>query len=178
MDTGFLTGSDHKAIFFPTSSRPLHLEVFRCKAWDQVDWDAFSVTVSQACLNEGLIPPLESKSEHLPNAYAIEHQVGRLTAILQEAIDRHVPEKRICWASKPWWSLELSSARGHLRHLQNRAMRLGTDHDWRLYRKARRGFTTAVRKAKALAWRDFCAWVNRSEIWTSVHRILKPYQRL
>ena len=35
-----------------------------------------------------------------------------------------------------------------------------------------------VWKAKALAWRDFCARVNRSEMWTSVQRILKPYQRL
>ena len=55
---------------------------------------------------------------------------------------------------------------------------MGTDHDWRLYRKARRRFTTAVRKAKALAWRAFCARANRSELWTSVQRILKPYQRL
>ena len=31
-DTRFLTGSDHRAIFFRTSSRPLHSEVFRCKA--------------------------------------------------------------------------------------------------------------------------------------------------
>ena len=178
VDTGFLTGSDHRAIFFSTSSRPLHSEVFRCKAWDQVDWDAFSVTVSQACQREGLLPPPADMSDRLTTAVAIEHQVGRLTSILQEAITRHVPEKRICWASKPWWSPELSSARSHLRHLQHRAVRLGTDHDWRLYRKARRSFTTAVRRAKALAWRDFCARVNRSDMWTSVQRILKPYQRL
>ena len=178
VDTGFLTGSDHRAIFFSTSSRPLRSEVFRCKAWDQVDWDAFSATVSRACLTEDLLPPLENGSERLPDAAAIEYQVDRITTILQEAIDRHVPEKRICWASKPWWSPELSSERGHLRNLQNRAVRLGTDHDWRLYRKARRRFTTAVRTAKALAWRDFCARVNRSDMWTSVRRILKPYQRL
>ena len=46
VDTRFLTGSDHRAIFFRTSSRPLHSEVFRCKAWEQVDWEAFSSTVS------------------------------------------------------------------------------------------------------------------------------------
>ena len=178
VDTGFLTGSDHRAIFFSTSSRPLQSEVFRCKAWDQVDWDAFSLTVSQACQDEGILPPSEGTFERLSTAAEIERQVGRLTTILQEAINRHVPEKRICWASKPWWSPEVSRARSHLRHLQHRAVRLGTDHDWRLYRKARRAFTTAVRKAKALAWRDFCARVNRSEMWTSVQRILKPYQRL
>ena len=172
VDTRLLTGSDHRAIFFRTSSKPLHSEAFRCKAWDQVDWDAFSVTVSQACLNEGLLSPLESRSEHLPNAAAIEHQVGHIIAILQEAIDRHVPEKRICWTSKPWWSQALSNAWVHLRNLQNRAVRLGTEHDWRLYRKGRRGFTTPVRKAKALAWRNFCARVNRSKIWMSVQRNL------
>ena len=178
VDTGFLTGSDHRAIFFRTSSRPLHSEVFRCKAWDQVDWGAFSSTVSQACRREGLLPPSEGMPERLFTPIEIERQVARLTAILQEAIDQHVPEKRICWASKPWWSPELASARRHLRHLQNRAQRLGSDHDWRLYRRARRAFTTAVRKAKALAWRDFCARVNRSDMWTSIQRILKPYQRL
>ena len=104
--------------------------------------------------------------------------MARLTGILQAAIDRHVPEKRICWASKPWWSPELTSARRHLRNLQHRAVRLGTDHDWRLYRRARRAFTFAVRKAKVFAWRDFCAQVNRSEMWTSLQKILKPYQRL
>ena len=61
VDMGFLTGSDHRAIFFSTSSKPLHLEVFQCKAWDQVDWDAFSLTISRACLNEGLLPPLEKQ---------------------------------------------------------------------------------------------------------------------
>ena len=34
VDTGFLIDSDHKAIFFSTSSWPLHSEVFQCKAWD------------------------------------------------------------------------------------------------------------------------------------------------
>ena len=56
VDTGFLTGSDHRAIFFNTSSRALHSEVFCCKAWDLVDWEAFSCTVSQACQREGLLP--------------------------------------------------------------------------------------------------------------------------
>ena len=55
---------------------------------------------------------------------------------------------------------------------------MGTDHDWGLYRRARRAFTSAVRNAKALAWQEFCAKVNRSDMWTSVQRILKPYQKL
>ena len=34
--------------FFSTSSR-LHIqEVFRCTAWDEVDWEAFSSTVCEA----------------------------------------------------------------------------------------------------------------------------------
>ena len=178
VDTAFLTGSDHRAISFRTSSRPLHSEVFRCKAWDQVDWEAFSSTVSQACRREDLFPQPAGRSGSLPTATEIEHRVARITAILQEAINRHVPEKRTCWASKPWWSQELARARCHLRNLQHRAVRLGSDHDWRMYRRARRAFTSAVRKAKALAWRDFCTQVNRSDMWTSIQRILKPYQRL
>ena len=82
VDTGFLTGSDHRAIFFRASSRPLHSEVFRCKAWDQVDWDASSVTVLQACLHKGILSPLESRSERLPTTAAIEHKVDRITTML------------------------------------------------------------------------------------------------
>ena len=178
VDTSFLTGSDHRAIFFRTSTRPLHSEVFRCKAWDQVDWEAFSSTVSQACVQEGLLQLSDRASVRLSTPSEVEQQVAHLTTILQSAIARHVLVKRLCWASKPWWSSELAAARRHLRLLQHRAVRLGTAHDWGLYRRARRAFTCAVRKAKALAWRDFCARVNRSDMWTSVQRILKPYQRL
>ena len=38
--------------------------------------------------------------------------------------------------------------------------------------------THTVRKSKALAWREFCASINKRDMWTNVHRILKPHQRL
>ena len=72
----------------------------------------------------------------------------------------------------------MDAARCHLRHLRNRARRLDTPHDLKWYRKARRAFTSLVRRAKALAWRNFCAKVNRADMWPSVQRILKPRQRL
>ena len=178
VDTSFLTGSDHRAIFFQTSTIALQSEVFRCKAWDQVDWASFSHTVTQACLQEGLSPQPGGPPPPLSTPAELEHQVHSFTTILQQAIERHVPEKRLCWASKPWWTSELAAARTHLRRLHHRAMRLRTDHDWGLYRRARRAFTCAVRKAKALAWRDFCARVNRADMWASVQRILKPHERL
>ena len=98
-----LIGSDHRAIFFSTSSRPSHSEVFQCKAWDQVDRDAFCITMSQACWGEGVLPapPPEGMAEHLSTAAEIEHQVAHLRAILYEAIDPHMLKKRICWMSKP-----------------------------------------------------------------------------
>ena len=68
VDIGFLTGSDHRAIFFSKSSRPLHSEVFRCKAWEQVDWEAFSSTVSQMCRREGILPPPEGIVERFSTA--------------------------------------------------------------------------------------------------------------
>ena len=129
VDTSFLTGSDHCAIFFQTSTTPLHSEVFRCKAWDQVDWEAFSSSVSQNCIQESLLPPRVGEHPPLTTPAEIERQVTCLTAILQKAIERHVPEKWLCWASRPWWSPELAEARCHLRRLQHRAVRLGTDHD-------------------------------------------------
>ena len=104
--------------------------------------------------------------------------MARLTQILEEAIAAHVPEKTICWASKPWWSPSVASARQHMRQMLHRAQRHGTAHDWTLYRRARRRFTSIVRKAKALAWRDFCASVNKTDMWQHIPRLLKPRQRL
>ena len=72
VDTSFLTGSDHRAIFFQTSTQPLHSEVFRCKAWDQVDWEAFSSTVSQACVQEGLLPSPDNASTRLTTPTEVE----------------------------------------------------------------------------------------------------------
>ena len=90
----------------------------------------------------------------------------------------HVPERTICWASKPWWSQEVASARHHMRHMLHRAQHIGTELDWKLYRRARRAFTSIVRKAKATAWRKFCASVNKSDMWRHIPRIMKPRQRL
>ena len=116
--------------------------------------------------------------KHHWDAPSIAAQVTGLTTVLQEAIDAHVPEKTICWASKPWWSPAVAAARRTMRHLLHRAERHGTTHDWSLYRRARRAFTTTVRRAKASAWRDFCASVNTQDLWSHVRRIVKPHQRL
>ena len=57
LDADFFTGSDHRPIRFGMDSTPLRTEVFRCKAWDRVPWDDFSMAVAQGCQEEGLIPP-------------------------------------------------------------------------------------------------------------------------
>ena len=65
-----------------------------------------------------------------------------------------------------------------MRHLLHQAERHGTTHDWSLYRRARRAFTSIVRRAKATAWREFCASVNTQDLWSHVCPIIKPHQRL
>ena len=82
-----------------------------------------------------------------------ERLMTTLTEVLQGAIEELVPVKRVCWASKPWWSPHLSELRQRMRHLRNRADRLNTEHDMGLFRRARKAFTQEVKKAKAAAWR-------------------------
>ena len=57
VDPAFFTGSDHQAIFFAISEHALQTEIFRCRAWDEVNWTAFAATVSQECHSRGLLPP-------------------------------------------------------------------------------------------------------------------------
>ena len=65
-----------------------------------------------------------------------------------------------------------------MRHMLHRAQRIGTELDWKLYRRARRTFTSMVQNAKATAWQDFCASINKSDMWRHIPRIVKPRQRL
>ena len=178
VESDFFAGSDHRPIFFTLDSTPLRTEVFKRKAWENADWGAFAASVAQGCQGLGLLPNPDHGSGPYGDSPPLEDQVTHLTTVLQEAIEAHVPEKTICWASKPWWSPEVAEARQHMRHLLHRAERHGTTHDWSLYRRARRAFTSIVRRAKATAWREFCASVNTQDLWSHVRRIIKPHQRL
>ncbi|MCG8453615.1 MAG: hypothetical protein MI717_10590, partial [Spirochaetales bacterium] len=148
------------------------------RAWEQADWGAFAACVAQGCQAAGLLRAQDPDSSITGDASSIAAQVTDLTTVLQDAIDAHVPEKTICWASKLWWSPAVAEARRTMRHLLHRAERHGTAHDWSLYRRARRAFTTTVRRAKATAWRAFCASVNKQDLWSHVRRMVKPHQRL
>ena len=178
VESEFFAGSDHRPIFFTLDSTPLRTEVFKCKAWERANWGAFAASVAQGCQAMGLLGAPDQESAPCGESPTIEDQVNRLTMVLQRAIATHVPEKAICWASKPWWSPEVAEARQHMRHLLHRAERHQTAHDWRLYRRARRAFTSIVRRAKATAWREFCASVNKPDLWSHIRRIVKPHQRL
>ena len=178
VESDFFAGSDHRPIFFTLDSTPLRTEVFKRKAWENADWGAFAASVAQGCQARGLSPNPGHGSGPYGDSPPLEDQVTHLTTVLQEAIEAHVPEKTICWASKPWWSPTVAEARQRMRHLLHRAERHGTAHDWSLYRRARRAFTSIVRRAKATAWREFCASVNTQDLWSHVRRIIKPHQRL
>ena len=179
VEPNFFTGSDHRPIRFGVDSSILRTEVFRCKAWNKVSWNTFSMAVAQGCLEQGLTTHgMVDGRRSQANSISAEEQVIRLTRVFQTAIEHHVPERKLCWASKPWWSPAVEESRRHMRCMLHRAERLRTAHDWGLYRRARGAFTSIVKKAKAKAWRDFCASVNKADMWTEVKRILKPHQRL
>ena len=88
VEPDFFTGSDHRPIQFKVDSTALRTEVFRCKAWNKVSWNAFSMAVAQGCLKEGLVPQrsVEGRENHV-NDISAEEQVIRLTRVLQMAIE-------------------------------------------------------------------------------------------
>ena len=102
--TDFLSGSDHRPIFYSVDTSPLRTDVFKCRAWNETPWDAFAATVRQRCMEAGLSEMEAVWCEGLSCSRAIEDRVAGLTKILEEAIAMHVPERTVCWASKPWWS--------------------------------------------------------------------------
>ena len=101
VESEFFAGSDHRPIFFTLDSTPLRTEVFKCKAWERANWGAFAALVAQGCQAMGLLGAPDQDSAPCGESPTIEDQVNRLTMVLQRAIATHVPEKAICWASKP-----------------------------------------------------------------------------
>ncbi|CAD7700019.1 unnamed protein product [Ostreobium quekettii] len=153
VDQDFFSGSDHRAIRFSVAHSPISNRVYRCKDWSGVDWPQFSAAVARECRARGV----QRASDHDGSTDArsssreeIREEADRLTTILTEvlqgAIEEHVPEKRVCWASKPWWSPHLTELRRRMKHLRNRADRLDTDHDRGLYCRACKEFTREVKK--------------------------------
>ena len=88
------------------------------------------MAVAQGCLKEGLVPQrsVEGRENHV-NDISAEEQVICLTRVLQMAIEQHVPERNICWASKPWWSPAVEESRRHMRRMLHPAERLKIAHD-------------------------------------------------
>ena len=183
VDEDFFSGSDHRAIRFFLTHSPARNQTFRCLDWDKVHWPHFSTMVASECRTRGMLrtqdqddgcdgrPAVVSREE-------AERLMTTLTEVLQGAIEELVPVKRVCWASKPWWSPHLSELRQRMRHLRNRADRLNTEHDRGLFRRARKAFTQEVKKAKAAAWRRFCESINHADMWPALQRILKPRRRI
>ena len=183
VDEGFFSGSDHRAIRFSLTHSPLLNRTFRCLDWEKVDWPQFSAAVASECRTRGLLRTQDQDfgcdgRRTVVSREEAERLMTTLTEVLQGAIEDLVPVKRICWASKPWWSPHLSELRKRMRHLRNRADRLDTEHDRGLFRRARKAFTQEVKKAKAAAWRRFCESVNHADMWPALQRILKPRRRL
>ena len=162
---------------------PVLNRTFRCLDWDKVDWPLFSAAVASECRTRGLLRTQDQDYGHDGRQIAVareeaERLMTTLTEVLQGAIEDLVPVKRICWASKPWWSPHLSALRQHMQHLRNRADRLNTEHDRGLFCRARKAFTQEVKKAKAAAWQQFCESVNHADMCPALQRILKPCRHI
>lgn len=175
VDTHFYSGSDHRPLRFIFQPGFEECEPPKRKAWREVDWTRFGQEVESELHNRGL---LEERLEGDESDQSIEVQVLHITAAFQGAIASTVREKRVRASAKPWWTPALNDLRLQCRRLWRRAQRLQTEPAFGAYRVARRAFVTAVRQAKALAWRKFCEGLTLHDVWPSLQRFTKPRHRL
>ena len=104
-------GSDHKALMWSVSTSGCPASVVPRLNWRAINWDQFRLTL------RGHLEQLFPTGLHASTAAMLTLQAQRLDCALQATIDQHVPVKRVCWASNPWWSEELAVMRKEMNRL-------------------------------------------------------------
>ncbi|EIW54289.1 uncharacterized protein TRAVEDRAFT_107333, partial [Trametes versicolor FP-101664 SS1] len=94
----------------------------------EVDWEAFNETLRAELAARP--PPIV-----IITTANLDRALSRLTAALQVAIDRHVPETVICPFTKRWWSKDLDKMRRETKRLGRESYRYRGDAGHRAHRK-------------------------------------------
>ena len=123
--------SDHFPISFHLS---LHIPRFFTPSldWRHVCWSSFTSTL--ACILSDSLPP----STSLLRPHDIDIYSMILSDCFQKAITLHVPVKRTCQYSNPWWSLALGTLRSKVIACKKTWMKHPTAENKRLFNNAKR----------------------------------------
>ena len=159
-------GSDHRAILGSIAVSP-------CRGsgsvvgldWHAVCWDSFRLALWTRL--QSILPE--------PGGIGDEEDLQRharlLTQCLQTVIDEHVPTKRLCWASNPWWSKDLEQIRLELLRRQRKWKRTKARADKKAVNECRRRLRRAIADAKQTCWRRMCEDATDEDLWTTFRKL-------
>ncbi len=160
--------SDHRAILTTMDTSVSFRDIQVCRDWRSVDWASFHSAL--ASLLDALFCepcPVDSPAD-------LDHYVGLLTSAIQSVSRSYVPLKRICWASRPWWSHELTDLHKQLNRLRRQWNRHKTRDNKRAVNACRRHLQKAISRAKHASWRKMCEQASDEDIWTAFRKLTRP----
>ena len=161
-------GSDHRAIVGSIAASPCRSSAPVVSLdWRGVCWDSFRSTL-RTQLQSILPAPIGIGDEE-----DLQRHARLLTQGLQTAIDEHVPTKRLCWASNPWWSKALEQIRLELLRRQRTWKRTKDRADKKAVNECRRRLRRAIADAKQACWRRMCEDASDEDLWTTFRKLTR-----
>jgi len=158
--------SDHSAI--QTTLNLIPSTTHRLKRdWKNVDWMAFSQTMTSTL-------PAKPRLTDLPATPQIDAHLLALQHSFCTAIDQHVPYKRICQYSKPWFTEEVKAAYRQMKLATAYSKQVNTPQAFSQYKKAKATFQQTARQAKKQCFQDFSSNLNGANMWSSFKKLSKP----
>ncbi|KAJ3572016.1 hypothetical protein NP233_g3369 [Leucocoprinus birnbaumii] len=135
-----------------------------------VEWKEFRKEL------EGRMEELREPGE-IETVEELEEQVERLTGIIQETIEKVVPETKACPHMKRWWNKELEGMKKKLNQLNRKSYRWKSTPDHPLfqeYRQLRNMYADAITQAKRTHWEDYLEQATEAEMWTANRYATEP----
>ena len=137
--------------------------------WRSVSWEDFRSTlrdILQSSLD--ISAPLE-------HPHDIDIFVSTLSEAFQQAIVQHVPIKKNCHLSNPWWSQKLGELRAKHTRLRRRWKHTRSREDKRAANDAKRQLRKSVESAKRECWRKFCQDTRIQDTWSNFKKITRRF---
>ena len=96
-----------------------------------------------------------------------------LSDAFQKVIASHVPIKRLCRFSNPWWSPHLGELRSKVIQYKKAWIKNPTTDNKRALNNAKRELKINIFQAKRESWKAFCENTPFSDYWTSFKKIMR-----
>jgi len=118
--------------------------------------------------------PAKPRLTDLPATPQIDAHLLALQHSFCTAIDQHVPYKRICQYSKPWFTEEVKAAYRQMKLATAYSKQVNTPQAFSQYKKAKATFQQTARQAKKQCFQDFSSNLNGANMWSSFKKLSKP----